>query len=375
MEFKLDSDLLKTSLIEVSRAISNHPTIHALSGVMIKTTTNELTLIGMNSERIIKKVIPSSNTNIEIIREGCMVIPAKSFLELVKKLPDRLYIKQNQHKMNIISNDIYTSISEIPSKNFPQLPDMPVTPIASFQSNQLKSLIMQTCFAASEQEIRHVINGVQWSFNEKKIQCTATNSHRLATVSAAFSSQYSGSIIIPKKNLQEYLHLIKNDGQIIRVFLTEHYLLLEAKDLLFYSRLISGSFPDISKMIPSHFSTEIVLNRKKFLEGMERANLLSSKERHHNVTLKTLGKTVVEFTSLNNEIGEIIEKQRIDQLIGKEIEITFDGNFMKDTLKSIDDEQVRLGFNGSLKPIVIQPLEDSSFTQIISPIRTPAYVL
>ncbi|MBM7583764.1 DNA polymerase-3 subunit beta [Bacillus pakistanensis] len=375
MEFKIDSNLLKSALIEVSRAISNHPTIHVLSGVLIKTTMNELSLIGMNSERIVKKVIPSINASLEILREGSMVIPAKSFLELVKKLPDRLYIKQTQHKINIISNDIYTSISEIPSENYPQLPEMPKTPISSLQSNLLKSLIIQTCFAASEHETNHVINGVQWIFTENRIQCTATNSHRLATVNAASSSQNSRSIIIPKKNLLEYLHLIGNDSHNIQVFLTEHYVLLESKDILFFSRLISGSFPDISKMIPSHFSTEIVLNRKRFLEGMERANLLSTKERHHKVKFMTLGTTLVELTSMSSEIGEIIEKQEIDQLIGEEIEITFDCNFMKDALKAIDEEQVRLGFNGSLKPIVIQPLVDHSYTQIISPVRTSARIL
>jgi DNA polymerase III subunit beta len=140
--------------------------------------------------------------------------------------------------------------------------------------------------------------------------------------------------------------------------------------LYLYTRLISGNYPDITKVIPEEFVTEVVVSRSRLLQGIERVNLLASQWKHNNVSFSVTDAGKIQLKSTASEVGQITEKLAVLEVKGdRALEISFDGKFLAEALKSMNEELVSLCFGGSLRPIIIKPYNKKSTIHLISPVR------
>jgi DNA polymerase III subunit beta len=158
--------------------------------------------------------------------------------------------------------------------------------------------------------------------------------------------------------------------QFISLYPSENSMVLKGEDMLFYTRLISGTYPDVSRIIPNESTTELVVSRRRLLQGIDRANLLASQWKHNNVTLSLTEDGKIQVASSTNEIGRITEKIKLQDVIGdKALRISLDGKFLAETLKSINEEMVSLNFGGNQRPVIITPYNKKSSLHLISPVR------
>ncbi|WP_456271353.1 DNA polymerase III subunit beta [Bacillus sp. AK031] len=373
MEFFIGSDMLKKVLNIVARAVSEPTANPALSGVKITAADNCIVVTGGDGDITIVREIPLGNdyTSGRIIEPGTLLVPSKYFHELIKKLPNstRINVRKNNRHIKITAGEIETTLSVMDEEDYPSLPGISEENGVTMKGSLLIEMIRETQFAAAKVNSRAVLTGVNWLFSKNSLTMIATNSQRMALRKTVLNSTVTGSFILPVKALGELVNSI-DKHQFISIYPNENSMAFRGKDILFYTRLISGNYPDVSRIIPEESVTELVVSRSLLLQGVDRANLLASQWKHNNVTLSLTEDGKMQIASNITEVGQITERIKLQDIKGdKELQISLDGKFLAETLKSINEEMVSLTFGGNLRPVIITPYNKKSTLHLISPVR------
>ncbi|MFD1738710.1 DNA polymerase III subunit beta [Bacillus salitolerans] len=375
MEFNIKNDYFNKAISEVSKSVSTRTTLPILTGIKIIADTDGLTLIGSNSDIIIERILPKSNDGenmLEVLKTGSVVISAKYLSEIIKKLPNDIYLKVNDNQSVVIqSEEIVTKLNGINGEEYPSLPKVNLSSNFKIKSDDLIDIIKQTVFAASKSESKPILTGVNFSFQEELLTCVATNSHRLALKKYNIKSNLNGSFIVPSSSLIEFSRLFGSCTTEIDIYATETNIVFKSNTISLYSRLIEGVYPNISALIPEQSNTIITLDTTQLLKGIDRASLFASEWRNNNINLQIIDKSRLKISSKSSEMGQIEEVQYIKGISGvDELDISLDGNFMMDALKAIKEDEVKLCFNGSMRPILVIPEGNEQQLQLISPVRS-----
>ncbi|CAM4256748.1 DNA polymerase III subunit beta [Bacillus paramycoides] len=374
MEFIVKHKQFTQALSEVSKAISTKTLIPILSGIKITADQSGITLIASNSNIFIKKFIPSSIEDEKIatiFKAGSIVVPAKYFIEIIKKMPSDILIKSmNEQIITIQSDEITLNLNGFLANEFPNVPYIDEQAEIQVETEKLIEAFKQTSFAAAKNESRPVLTGVHIVFDHNKLVCAATDSHRLALREILISSHSKANCIIPSSTISELLKLMNNNSNLVYIYLSESHIIFKFGTITLYSRLIEGKYPNISSLIPNEFQTVINIDRKKILQGVDRSSLLASEWANNNVNLEIIDESTIKISSNASQVGKISETQQIDTIHGqKQLNISFDGRFMVDALKAIKEDIVTLSFGGSMRPILIEAGEQSAAVHLISPVR------
>ncbi|MEF7648560.1 DNA polymerase III subunit beta [Bacillus thuringiensis] len=374
MEFIVNHKQFTQALSEVNKAISTKYLIPILSGIKITADQSGITLIASNSNIFIEKFIPVSIEDEKIatiLKAGTIVVPAKYFIEIIKKMPSDIAIKsKNEQIIKIQSEEITLSLNGFPADEFPNVPLIDNHAEIKVETEQLIEVFKQTVFAVAKNESRPVLTGVHIELSNNKFICAATDSHRLAIRETRLSSDVKANCIVPSATISELLKLMNSNSEFVYIYLSESHIIFTLGTTTLYSRLIEGKYPNISNLIPNDFKTIINIDRKKILQGVDQSSLLASEWANNNVNLEIINESTIKISSNASQIGQISETQQIDAIQGeKQLNISFDGRFMVDALRAIKEETITLSFGGSMRPILIEAGEQSAAIHLISPVR------
>ncbi|MEC2350270.1 DNA polymerase III subunit beta [Bacillus toyonensis] len=374
MEFIVNHKHITQALSEVSKAISTKVLIPILSGIKITADQSGITLIASNSNVFIKKFIPNSIEDEQIatiLQAGTIVVPAKYFIEIIKKMPSDIVIKsKNEQIITIQSEEITLNLNGLPANEFPNVPLIEDHAEIQVETEQLIEVFKQTVFAVAKNESRPVLTGVHIELDHNKLICAATDSHRLAIRETLISSDAKANCIVPSATISELLKLMNSHTEFVYIYLSDSHVIFTFGTTTLYSRLIEGKYPNISNLIPNEFQTVINVERKKILQGVDLSSLLASEWANNNVNLEIINESTIKISSNASQIGKIAETQQVDAIQGeKQLNISFDGRFMVDALRAIKEEMVTLSFGGSMRPILIEAGEQSAAVHLISPVR------
>ncbi|WP_227936894.1 DNA polymerase III subunit beta [Alkalihalobacillus deserti] len=378
MRFSIDRDRFVHDVQNVTKAVSSRTTIPILTGIKIVAHSEGLTLTGSDSDISIETFIPKEEEGFEIVRieeQGSIVLQARFFAEIVKKLPgsEIELIVQNQFATTIRSGSSVFNLIGLDPEEYPRLPQLEENLLFRLPQDMLKNVIRQTVFAVSTQETRPVLTGVNLETEDNTLICTATDSHRLAmrkaTIEKNDESLTFSNVVIPGKSLNELSKIIDDNHELIDVVVTENQVLFKMKNLLFFSRLLEGKYPVTKSMIPTQSKTTLKLKTKPFLQTLERALLLSREGKNNVINLKTLNNGLIEITSISPEVGKVTENIET-QMQGEEMRISFNGKNIIDALKVMDSEEFDIVFTGAMSPFVIRPIDDDHYLHLFSPVRT-----
>jgi DNA polymerase-3 subunit beta len=364
---------LYNALQNVIKAISTYNLIPILSGIKLTAHSNGLTLISSNTNMTIQYKIPLEAGSVEIQRTGSIVIPAKYFLDIVRKFPsENVTLEMTEHLILKISSDF--SVYRLCGMNpldFPEVPE--VTPIVSFsiQNSLLQRVIRQVVFAVSTSENRPVLTGVSCQLDSNGLlRFLASDGVRLASRTIEMDLKHLHgfpSIIIPGKNLNELSKLLSDEQEKTDIILEENRAILKTRNMIFYSALIDGTYPSIDNIIPISHTTEILVDTASMISAIERVSLLTADS---NVLRLNATEYHIELIARTAEIGDVYEEMNIEHIKGAEIQISFNGKHLRDILRSIDNTKTTLKFSGKLNPIIIKPYDDSQSVYILTPIRS-----
>jgi len=376
MKFIIQKEQLVQSVQDVMKAITSRTTIPILTGIKIVATEEGVTLTGSDSDISIESFIPKEENEtviVEIQRPGSIVLQAKFFSEIVKKLPtSQVELEVDNLQTVIRSGKSEFNLNGLDSEEYPHLPQISEENIFKIPTDLLKNIIKQTVFAVSTSETRPVLTGVNWKIENDDLICIATDSHRLALRKAKIdaNTEQAFNIVIPGKSLNELNRILDDHNEPVEIVVTENQILFKAKHILFFSRLLEGNYPDTNRLIPTESKTEIVVNAKEFLQAIDRASLLAREGRNNVVKFSTIGQDVIEISSFTPEIGKVVEELVSESIHGEELKISFSAKYMMDALKALEGTEVKINFTGAMRPFVINPLNDDSILQLILPVRT-----
>ncbi|AIE58532.1 DNA polymerase III subunit beta [Bacillus methanolicus] len=377
MKFIIQRDRLVQSVQDVMKAIASRTTIPILTGIKIVATEKGVTLTGSDSDISIESFIPKEedgNELVEIKEPGAIVLQARFFSEIVKKLPtETVDIEVQNHLQTVIrSGKSEFNLHGLDAEEYPHLPQIKEENVFRIPTDLLKMMIRQTVFAVSTSETRPILTGVNWKIENNELTCIATDSHRLALRKAQIETENNESynVVIPGKSLNELSKILDDSNDPIDIVITENQVLFKAKHLLFFSRLLEGNYPDTSRLIPTDSKTDVVVNLKEFLQAIDRAALLARDDRNNVVKFSTFESQLIEISSNTPEIGKVVEEVQAQSIDGEELKISFSAKYMMDALKTLEGTEIKISFTGAMRPFLIRPINDDSILQLILPVRT-----
>ncbi|WML42479.1 DNA polymerase III subunit beta [Neobacillus sp. PS3-40] len=377
MKFIIQRDRLVQSVQDVMKAVTSRTTIPILTGIKIVATTDGVTLTGSDSDISIESFIPREENGDEIVeikQTGAIVLQAKFFSEIVKKLPtETVEMEVLNHLQTVIRyGKSEFNLNGLDAEEYPHLPQIEENNKFHMENDLLKAMIRQTVFAVSTSETRPILTGVNWKIENNELTCIATDSHRLAMRKAKIETENNESynVVIPGKSLNELSKIIDDSNELIDIVITENQVLFKAKHLLFFSRLLEGNYPDTSRLIPSESKTNVTVKAKEFLHAIDRASLLAREGRNNVVKLSTVEAGIIEISSNTPEVGKVIEEIQTQSIEGEELKISFSAKYMMDALKALEGTDIKISFTGAMRPFLIGPLHDESILQLILPVRT-----
>lgn len=366
MEFYMNQSNGQEALKDVGRAVSAKTTIPIQTGVLIIASEEGITFVASNSNIIIERHLP--NEVVEVIEFGSIVVPSRHFIEVVKKLPERIHISTKALKMYIDSAEIKTSLNGMDPNDYPQLPRIYEEGSFRLLGKELQQCIRSTVFAVSKHESNPALTGVHLSLDGEELQATATNSHRLALTKQQIDGFLKGKLIVPAETLRELDKLLSSD-ETVHIIFSDANIRFGAQRFTLFSRLIEGRFPNVSELINVSSSTFLFLSREALIKSIDRACLFASDWQHYNVTMKVEDQNQLSVSSNSREVGDIQENIRMEEQIGDAFQITFNGAFMLEALKTLNTDRVKLGIGGSMKPITIEGEGYENQLHLISPVR------
>lgn len=372
MKIKIKQKVLLEHLNYAIKGISTKNLIPILNCIKFELVDEGLYLLSTDNEIAIKTFIASDK--IESIEEtGELVISGRYIYEIIRKLNDEVINIEEviDSQVLITTQSSSFKLNCIDPREFPNLELEYVNEPIILKQNIFKSAISQIIFATSTQESRPVLTGVNFKISNNLLECTATDSYRLAKrkINLASSIQNNVDIIVPSKNLNEVIRMIVDDTKDIELHIFVNKIIFKFGSLIIMSRLINGTYPDTNKSIPSTFTLKLKTNLNKLYNAIDRASLLTNEEEKNIINLTTKG-NIAYITSNIPEIGNVEEKININKNNEEEIKISFSSKYMMEAIKNFDCDDIEISFNGEIKPIIITGIDNDELIQLISPIRT-----
>ena len=371
MKFTIEKNILLENLSNVVKAISTKNIIPILNGVKFELTDEGLYLTASDSELTIRSFIESKSiANIE--KEGSIIIQSKYILDIIRKLPADLvnFELMDGLKIKISSDNSQYDLNCLDPKEYPSLKlEKKENPI-NISGNTFKTIISQTSFAISTQELRPLLTGLNFKIVGDIFECIATDSYRLAkkTIQLSVPSEDDINIVIPGKNVIELDKIITEDEN-VEMHVFSNKILFKYKNYLFQSNLLSGSYPNTSNLIPTDFGIMVNVKLDNYYSAIDRAALLTQSKDKNIVKMKINSNEMI-INSYASEIGKVEEKLSVESSDNANIDISFSAKYMLDALKTMKDEDILILLNGEVKPIVIKSVTDDSLIQLILPIKT-----
>jgi DNA polymerase III subunit beta len=379
MKILILKEQLNEAIQHVSKAISSRTTIPILSGIKIDVDAKGVTFTASDTEISIQSYVTTEKDGlsiVDVIQPGSVVVPAKFFSEMIRKLPSaqvELQVKENFITW-IRSGAAEIQLVGLDPEEYPQLPQLEENHKVSVSSDLLKTMIRQTTFAVSTSETSPILTGVLWHFDVKELKLIACDRLRMASREAQIqpSEQWEPrtNIVISGKSLNELNKLLPDQTLMVDIVVADNQVLFKMDSILFFTRILDGTYPDTSKLIPASFSTEMTIDTKKLADAIDRAYLLSREEKTNIVKLTMKEDQTVEISSSSAELGKVTEQVDAHKLTGELISISFNSKYMLDALKVIDSDYIAMGFRGPMQPIIIKPEDHANMLHLIMPYRT-----
>ena len=375
MKLTIKKDLLLEGLNKVSRAISSKNLIPVLAGIKFDLKKDKLILTASDNDITIETVVEAKDKDdFKVEEEGSIIIQGKYILEIVRKIPDKyinidvvddlkiiIYTDNSEYDLNGISENEYPTINLEESKKKIEI-----------NSKVFRDTINQTAFATSNEETKPILTGINFKVTGNVLECNSTDSYRLArkviTLDKASTENYN--IVIPSHNVLEFTRIMDEDNDaIVEMHIFNSKVLFKYKNVLFQSRLISGTYPNTSNLLPDSSYMVITASINDLYNVIDRASILTSDKDKNTVTLETQGNTLI-IRSSSLEIGRVEEKMNITKSVEDDIKISFSARYMMEALKAFSTDTVEINYVGEIKPIILKSPDDDTLTQLVLPIRT-----
>ena len=368
MKFSCEKALLQAAISTTSRAVSPKSSIPALEGILLEAD-EELRLTGYNLETGIRTTVPA-----EIRTKGTLVLGARLFGEIIRKLPDDIVEFTAEHYMvNIKCGMSEFNILGTDPEEFPELPTVEYQNSLEIGQNKLKSMISQTLFAVSDNESRPIHTGSLFEVDQKGLTIVSVDGYRLALRHETIERKEGAeefSFVVPGAALSEVEKICSDVEETASITQGARHVMFKVGEPMLVSRRLEGEFLAYRQAIPRNNSIRIEGETRALLSSIDRVSLIISDKLKS--PLKCIFEQNVLKISTKTAIGDAADQCPTDG-DGGGLEIGFNNRYLMDALKAAPADRVRLELTTSVSPCVILPAEgEENFLYMVLPVRLKA---
>lgn len=371
MHFRVQTDEMNYGLGMVVRAIAPRPVKQAYDGVMIETDEAGLILTCTDGEISIK-----ARVNAIIDEEGCALLPARLFAEMMRKQPaGEVDVRVDaQMRAAIRSRGSNTSMACMAAEDFPDIRDITAENHVSLPCRRLRDAIGRVQFAVSTDESRKILTGILMEVYPQQTLLVGLDGFRLALqrIAAENALPPTGGkamlhIVVPGKVLGEVSKMLPDSEDNVEIVFNSSHAMYQFGNVKVYATLLTGEFIDYQKILPATWTTEVVVMRSMFSDAIDRCSLMAREGKNNMIYLKMLPEGRMELTA-NADRGDVHEELEIG-IEGNELSIAFNARYLTDIIHNIDGERICMCFNSNVSPCMIKPVEGNEYTFLVLPVR------
>ena len=368
MKFSCEKALLQAAISTTSRAVSPKSSIPALEGILLEAGS-DLRLTGYNLETGIRTIVPA-----DIREEGTLVLGARLFGEIVRKLPDDIVTFQSENYMvNIKCGMSEFNILGTDPEEFPELPTVEYQNSLILPQSKLKAMISQTLFAVSDNESRPIHTGSLFEVDGNGLTIVSVGGYRLALRHEAIDKKEGAetfSFVVPGAALSEVEKICSDVDEPASVTQGARHVMFKVGDTMLVSRRLEGEFLAYRQAIPRNNTIHVEGDTRALLSSIDRVSLIISDK------LKSPLRCVFDSNllkiSTKTAIGDAYDECPLSG-DGGGLEIGFNNKYLMDALKAAPADKVRLELTTGVSPCVILPTEgEENFLYMVLPVRLKA---
>ena len=365
MKFKIERNILSDALVNASKASSSRSSIPALEGVLINLKNGIITVTGYDLEMGIKcKIKPA-----EAIEDGEVVVNAKIFGEMIRKMPSGLVEIYTENDVNVTlkSGKIVYNVVGVSGNNYPNIPELRNDITFYVDESILKSMIRQTFHAISTNDMKPVHMGSKFHIKDNVMSVVSVDGARMAK--RVEPVQYNDiDFVVPSKTLGELLRMLSDESneKKVAICIDRSQICFSKEDYMIISRILEGNFIDYERIMNFEATSSAVINAREFATALERTLLLNT-DRYKSPVICVLDNDEISI-DIKTTLGQMSDTLPI-KYSGSKFEIAFNAKFMVDSLRNSECDEVKIEFTGPLAPIRISPLGEENYTGIVLPVR------
>ncbi len=369
MKATIERATLLKSLGHVQSVVERRNTIPILSNVLIEANSDgTIRLMATDLDLQINESVEA-----QVETPGATTVSAHTLFDIARKLPEgsQVSLAAADGKMAVNAGRARFNLSTLPRDDFPVIAEGELPTKFELPATTLKEIIDKTRFAISTEETRYYLNGIFWHVTDDAqpvLKAAATDGHRLARVTVARPDGAAGmpDIIVPRKCIAELRKLLDEIDGSVEISLSASKIRFGLGTAVLTSKLIDGTFPDYSRVIPTGNDKILRIDPKSFMEGVDRVSTIASeKTRAVKMALET-DKITLSVTSPEN--GTASEEVSGDYK-SDGFEIGFNARYLMDILAQVEGDTIEVHLADAAAPTLLRENDKASALYVLMPMR------
>ena len=371
MKLTIERGSLLKSLGHVQSVVERRNTIPILANVLLDAGDGKIAFAATDLDIAIVERIEA-----DVAQEGGTTAPAHMLHDIVRKLPEgaevELATAEDNSRLHLQCGRSEFSLAALPADDFPVMAEGDLPSRFELSAAELRRIIDKTRFAVSTEETRYYLNGIYLHAAKNNgvamLRAVATDGHRLARVETPLpegAAEMPG-IIVPRKTVAELRKLIDESEAAVAIALSDTKIRFSFGDTTLVSKLVDGTFPDYTRVIPSGNDKILEVEGRSFAAAVDRVSTIST-ERSRAVKLRLdKGRLVISATS--TESGSASEELEVTY-DAPALEIGFNSRYLLDITSQLDGESARFALADAGSPTLVRDGSDESALYVLMPLR------
>jgi DNA polymerase-3 subunit beta len=371
MKFSIERAALVKAVSQAQSVVERRNTIPILANVLIEATPEG---VSFRATDLDTEIVDRTTAQVE--RPGATTVSASMLNDISRKLPDgalvQLSLDSASQRLSVQAGRSNFNLATLPREDFPLMSSSEYGANFSAPAAVLRRLFDKSKFAISNEETRYYLNGVYMHVAQSEdgpcLRCVATDGHRLARIDAPLPGGADGmpGVIVPRKTVAELRKLLDDDEAQIAVSVSETKVRFATPTITLTSKVIDGTFPDYSRVIPSGNTRKLEVDAGDFAKAVDRVATVSS-ERSRAVKLALDEDRLV--LSVNAPDAGAADEELPVAYADEPLEIGFNAKYLHEIASQIERENAVFLFNGSGDAALIREGGDSSAVYVVMPMR------
>ena len=369
MKATIERATLLKGLGHVHSVVERRNTIPILSNVLIEADEDGgIRLMATDLDLQINERVEAS-----VADPGATTVSAHTLFDIVRKLPEGSQVEliAAENRMQVNAGRARFQLSTLPRDDFPVIAEGDLPTRFELPAATLKQIIDKTRFAISTEETRYYLNGIYIHVSDEAqpvLKAAATDGHRLArvTVPRPEGAQGMPGVIIPRKCVGELRKLLDEVDGTVQVSLSDTKIRFDLGSAVLTSKLIDGTFPDYSRVIPTANDKLLKLDPRAFEEGVDRVSTIASERTRAVKMALDRDKITLSVTSPENRTAaeEISADYGADS-----VEIGFNARYLLDILNQIEGDSVEVHLADAAAPTLLRENDKAPALYVLMPMR------